>query len=60
MSGEEAAGVAFPASADGRRSTSALGRAVVADALGGVDPAGALDAGRETSGARATWRISAG
>ena len=42
MSGEESAGVAFPASADGRRSTSALGRAVVADALGRVDPAGAL------------------
>jgi hypothetical protein len=51
MSGEELAGVAFPVSADGRRSTSALGRAVVADALGGADPAGALDAGRETN-----WR----
>jgi len=51
MSGEESAGVAFPTSADGRRSTSALGQAVVADALGRVDPAGALDAGRETN-----WR----
>ena len=51
MSGEESAGVAFPASADGRRSTSALGQAVVADALARVDPAGALDAGRETN-----WR----
>jgi hypothetical protein len=51
MSGDEAAGVAFPAAADGRRSTSALGRAVVADALSEVDPAGALDAGRETN-----WR----
>src|SRR5580704_4892817 len=51
MIGEEPAGVAFPVSADGRRSTSALGRALVADALGGVDPAGALDAGRETN-----WR----
>ena len=48
-----AAGVVFPASADGRRSSTALGRAVVADALGGggpagapggVDPAGALGA----------------
>ena len=48
MNGEEPTGVAFPVSADGRRSTSALGRALVADALGGVDPAGALDAGRET------------
>jgi hypothetical protein len=44
-------GVVFPVSADGRRSTSALGRAVVADALGGVDPAGARQAGRE-----ANWR----
>src|SRR6266700_2888311 len=30
----EQSGVSFPVSADGRRSTSALGRAVVADALG--------------------------
>ncbi len=51
MSGNEAAGVAFPVSADGRRSTSALGRAVVADALRRVDPAGALEADRE-----ANWR----
>ncbi len=51
MSGGEPAGVVFPASADGRRSTSALGRAVVADALGRVDPAGARDAERE-----ANWR----
>jgi len=51
MSGDEPAGVAFPVAADGRRSTSALGRDVVADALGQVDPAGALDAGRE-----ANWR----
>ena len=48
MSGEEPAGVAFPASADGRRSTSALGRAVVADALRPVNPAGARDAERDT------------
>ena len=51
MSGGEQAGVTFPVSADGRRSTSALGRAVVADALGRVDPAGALEASRE-----ANWR----
>lgn len=51
MSGGEAAGVTFPASEGGRRSTSALGRAVVADALARVDPAGALDARRETN-----WR----
>jgi hypothetical protein len=43
--------VTFPAAADGRRSTSALGRAVVADALGRVDPPGALAATRE-----ANWR----
>jgi hypothetical protein len=51
LSGDEPAGVVFPVSADGRRSTSALGRAVVADALGEVDPAGARDAVRE-----ANWR----
>ncbi len=47
----EPAGVDFPLSADGRRSTSALGQAVVADALARVDPAGALEASRE-----ANWR----
>ena len=51
MSGDEPAGVAFPVSADGRRSTLALGQGVVADALAGVDAAGALDAGREKN-----WR----
>lgn len=51
--GDEQRGVVFPATdADtGRRSTSALGRAVVADALRPVDPAGALAAEHETS-----WR----
>jgi hypothetical protein len=44
-------GVVFPAGSDGRRSTSALGRAVVADALRPVDAAGALAADRETN-----WR----
>ncbi len=43
-------GVVFP-EVDGRRSTSALGRAVVADALRAVDPAGARAAERETN-----WR----
>ena len=51
MGGGESAGVVFPAAADGRRSTSALGRAVVADALRPVDPAGALGAEHETN-----WR----
>jgi hypothetical protein len=52
LSGGEPTGVvAFPVSADGRRSTSALGRAVVADALRGVDAAAADAAERE-----ANWR----
>jgi len=50
-SGDEQAGVAFPAAADGRRSTSALGQAVVADALRRVDQDGAQAASRE-----ANWR----
>ena len=44
-------GVSFPADADGRRSTSRAGRAVVADALRPVDPVGALGAEQETA-----WR----
>ena len=51
MAGDGAEGVVFPLSADGRRSTSALGRAVVADALRPVDPVGALGAEQETN-----WR----
>ena len=44
-------GVVFPAAADGRRSTAALGRSVVADALRPADLAGALAAEQETN-----WR----
>ena len=44
-------GVVFPAGPDGRRSTAALGRAVVADALRPVDPPGARAAEQETN-----WR----
>jgi hypothetical protein len=44
-------GVVLPGDADGRRSSSALGRMVVADALRGVDPIGALGAERDS-----TWR----
>ncbi len=44
-------GVVFPSGSDGRRSTAALGRGVVADALRPVDPAGALAAEQETN-----WR----
>jgi hypothetical protein len=51
MSGDGPVEVVFPASADGRRSTSAVGRAVVADALREADPAGAGDAERDTN-----WR----
>jgi hypothetical protein len=51
MDGDGTEGVVFPLSADGRRSTSALGRAVIADALRPVDPVGALGAERETN-----WR----
>lgn len=51
MTGDEHAGVAFPSTAEGRRSTSSLGRAVVVDALRPVDPAGALAAEHETA-----WR----
>ena len=50
--GDAGIGVEFPTTDDeGGRSTSALGRAVVADALRAVDPAGALAAERETN-----WR----
>ena len=51
MSSDEITGVVFPASADGRRSTSAVGKAVVADALRPVDAAGALGAEQDTN-----WR----
>ncbi|GAA2747363.1 hypothetical protein GCM10009868_36540 [Terrabacter aerolatus] len=45
-------GVVFPLDpTSGRRSTTATGRAVVADALRAVDPVGAASAGRETN-----WR----
>src|ERR1700733_10506951 len=53
MEREGTEGVGFPLSADGRRSTSALGRAVVADALRPVDAAGALGAEQEPN-----WRSS--
>jgi hypothetical protein len=45
--------IAFPVAADGRRSTSALGRAVVADALSQADPAAARAAEQE-----ANWRTA--
>lgn len=48
---DEERGVVFPRSADGRRSTSALGRAVLADALRAQDPSGARSVEHETN-----WR----
>jgi hypothetical protein len=51
MSDGDQPGVTFPAGEDGRRSTSALGQAVVADALDRVDQGGALAARREPN-----WR----
>src|SRR5688500_17794052 len=51
MTDAELQGVVFPADAQGRRSTSDLGRAVVADALSAVDPTGAVAAEQE-----AGWR----
>ncbi len=51
MTSSEPHGVVFPTGADGRRSTAALGRAALSDALRGVDPAGARAAEQETN-----WR----
>src|SRR5580658_4523002 len=51
MGSDEMAGVVFPVSADGRRSTSAVGKTVAADALRRADPAAALDAEQDTN-----WR----
>ena len=51
MSNEQQHGVVFPRSADGKRSTSALGRSVLADALRVADPVGARAAEQETN-----WR----
>ncbi len=48
---EQEQGIVFPRSADGRRSTAAVGRAVVVDALHEVDPIGANNAAQETN-----WR----
>jgi hypothetical protein len=48
---EEQHGVVFPSDATGSRSTTAVGRAVVGDALRAVDPVGAQAAERETA-----WR----
>lgn len=48
---EEQRGVVFPCDEVGNRSTSAVGRSVVGDALRGVDPVGTRAAERETA-----WR----
>ncbi|WP_432559082.1 hypothetical protein [Granulicoccus sp. GXG6511] len=51
MAAVETAGVVLPADEDGRRSSTGLGRAVVADALAPVDPIGAEAARRASE-----WR----
>ena len=51
MSEEQQQGIVFPRGADSRRSTSAVGRAVVTDALRPADPIGANNAAQETN-----WR----
>ncbi len=51
MSPEQTHGVVFPADQEGRRSTAALGRAVLAEALRAVDHPGALAVEQETN-----WR----
>ncbi|MDN4171525.1 hypothetical protein QWY28_01070 [Nocardioides sp. SOB77] len=48
---DEQHGLVFPSDDEGRRSTTAVGRAVVADALNAADPVGARAAERETA-----WR----
>ena len=53
MASDEQHGLVFPSDDEGRRSTSATGRAVAADALRQVDPAGARAAEQETA-----WRSS--
>ena len=49
--GTDQQAVDFPLNGAGKRSTTSVGRAVVADALRAVDPTGALDAEQETN-----WR----
>ncbi len=51
MASDEQHGLVFPSDTEGRRSTSATGRGVVADALRDVDPTGARAAEQETA-----WR----
>ena len=51
MASDEQQGLVFPADEQGRRSTSAVGRSVVADALRAADPTGARAAEQTTS-----WR----
>src|SRR3954452_15061232 len=51
MATDEQLGLVFPSDDDGKRSTSTVGRAVVADALRSADPTGALAAEGATA-----WR----
>ena len=55
---DEQHGVVFPLDDHGRRSTTAVGRAVVADALRPIDAAGARAAEQETGWRVTTWCTS--
>ena len=56
MATDEQQGLVFPTDTEGRRSTSSVGRAVVADALRGVDATGAL-AAEQATGWRADYLV---
>ena len=59
-SDEQQSGLVFPVDEEGRRSTSSVGRLVVADALRATDPTGAGRRSRRPAGAPTTWCTSAG
>jgi hypothetical protein len=56
MATDEQQGLVFPADGEGRRSTSSVGRAVVADALRASDPTGAR-AAEQTTGWRTDYLV---
>jgi hypothetical protein len=56
MAGDEQQGLVFPADAEGRRSTSNVGRGVVADALRPTDPTGAR-AAEQAAGWRTDYLV---
>jgi len=56
MATDEQRGLVFPVDAEGKRSTSSVGRSVVADALRSVDPTGAR-AAEQTTGWRTDYLV---